>query len=141
MPQEERPFQLKMIERKRRTPLVKPRTFFTDSYIPDSPHHHVNEDNGYYVVGESESAIFYSEIADSEGVLLISAVTTFFKLISIIVEIVVELVVLRGIASNSPLGPEIHRWLSNVVEIACNYRRNVRVSYNLPELFSVSYTI
>lgn len=62
MPQELRPFQIKMVLRSTLDPLVHRYTFFTDSEDPDSLHHYIGEDAGYYRVGPNESVIFYSQL-------------------------------------------------------------------------------
>lgn len=42
-------------------------------------------------------------------------------------DIVVQLVVIRGITFSSPLSENLNKWLTQVVTTACSYRRNIRV--------------
>lgn len=43
--------------------------------------------------------------------------------------IVVELAVIRGIGQNTPISDKLYDWLTEVVDTACDFRRNIRVIF------------
>ena len=46
----------------------------------------------------------------------------------------VELVVMREVACNTPISPALYLYLSFIIATACDDRRNVRVSHILQRL-------
>jgi hypothetical protein len=59
LPQQDRPFQIKMVERKPIKPTIKRYTPMSNS--PDLEAAHICEETGFYMVGPQESVIFYTK--------------------------------------------------------------------------------
>jgi hypothetical protein len=71
--QEERPFQIKMVER---IPIKSPiKRFIKMSNTPVSGMAHISEDTGFYMVGPQESVIFYSKGPGEQKKLFTSQLT------------------------------------------------------------------
>ena len=60
MQQEDRPFQIKMVERSPIDPVIKRYTPMSNS--PGGKAAHISRETGFYMVGLQESVIFYSKI-------------------------------------------------------------------------------
>lgn len=67
MQQDERPSRIKMVRRQCMASPVKRYTPLSDSHIPNSAYHHVDEAEGYYIVEGDESVIFYLQTNDTAG--------------------------------------------------------------------------
>ena len=62
LPQEERPFQVKMVERIPIKPTIKRYTYMSNSPVsPGDEAAHISEETGFYMVGPQESVIFYTK--------------------------------------------------------------------------------
>lgn len=60
LPQADRPFQIKMVERTPVKSTIKRYTYMSNS-LDDDGTAHISEETGYYIVGRQESVIFYSK--------------------------------------------------------------------------------
>lgn len=67
MPQEERPFQIKMVERIPIKSAIKRYTHMSNS--PGGEAAHIGKETGFYMVGPQESVIFYTK-GDLENLFL-----------------------------------------------------------------------
>ena len=52
-------------------------------------------------------------------------------LIPSVEDLVIELIILRGIGTSGPVSQPLYAWLKEVIIQACDERRNVRVSSRL----------
>ncbi len=88
----------------------------------------VNEETGYYVVNEKESVIFYSFSDAARGIFLNFILISSRLILFYSENIMIELVIIRGVAQQAPFSSSLYSWLASVVKQACSDRRNVRVS-------------
>jgi len=95
----------------------------------------INTKNGFYILEPDESAIFYS-YSDAERSTLYFFYFYNIFLISFVEDLVIELVILRGIGTSGPVSQPLYAWLKEVIIQACNERRNVRVSSGFFFFFS-----
>ena len=132
--QEDRPFQIKMVER---IPIKSPIKRYTHMFSSptsgkiDGAMAHISEETGFYMVGRQESVIFYSKGPGEQKNCL---------LVHLLIEktlddsgIVVELAVIRGIGDISPMTDKFYSWLTEVVDTACSLRRDIQVK-SLPSI-------
>ncbi|EMD30816.1 hypothetical protein CERSUDRAFT_145806 [Gelatoporia subvermispora B] len=97
---------VEIVERNRTTPSMPKNTHLTE-VEPDRPKCvQVDTSRGYYTVDKGSSVIFISR--DADGIPTI------------------ELVVLRGVAMDSARSGPLYRWLTTVVDTACDVRSDVR---------------
>ena len=61
LPQKDRPFQIKMVERFPTESAIKRYTHMSNSDFPGGEAAHISEKTGFYMVGPQESVIFYSK--------------------------------------------------------------------------------
>ena len=59
LPQEDHPFQIKMVERSPIKSTIKRYTYMSNS--PGNEAAHISKETGYYMVGPQESVIFYTK--------------------------------------------------------------------------------
>ncbi|KAF9521524.1 hypothetical protein CPB83DRAFT_900619 [Crepidotus variabilis] len=104
------PFPIQFIERSRhRDKKVRHYQYLSEIQEPNTIY--VAESTGYYRVDTDSSAIFYSFPAGDRNNLQI------------------ELVILRNIATDAPFSAELSAWMADVIETACEVRRNVRPTH------------
>lgn len=87
-------------------------------------------ENGYYIVHETQSVVFISPNG-RKGIFIF--IFTPATISDHLVDFTIELVVIRGVATNAPFSNSLYDWLHDVVQTACGHRRNVRVSLILME--------
>ena len=90
----------------------------------------VNPDTGYDILGENQSAIYFSKTEAGKSD---SGSLRIYPNLTFIGDIQPELVVLRNVCGNGPEADKIFQWLYAVVDDAVFERRNVRVRiFSLP---------
>ena len=100
----------------------------------------INTKNGFYILEPDESANFYS-YSDAERSTLYFFYFYNIFLISFVEDLVIELVILRGIGTSGPVSQPLYAWLKEVIIQACNERRNVRVSSSFFFFFFLFYRL
>jgi hypothetical protein len=88
----------------------------------------VNAETGFYVVAPTKSVIFVSPPESGRlDKFVMQLCNSLWYFAAGSDKIIVELVVLRGIAQSSEHAGALYEWASTVVAHACHDRRNVRV--------------